>query len=401
MQSRSDRLTRVEQILAVLWSVAIVALIAAAVLGTFGALAFHFSHTFKHFYFNVVGDIDGGDTPSVEIISQCTNATGDGTITRIDRGDNITITYACSQSKNPCEINVCLENRTCEVQFIPGGNCSTSEQCVTGFDSPSWKCDMDTCQCMFQPLAIINNTCILDTDCLNIVETQCLDVKCVNGRCTENQTAGTQCFSNIQCISALGTIFAFCNPATCTCAISSLRPGFGQAFTRANLTSTGDPIPQFTMGHAQSGIIKADWIMIGNWSGGVRVGNALTNTGVLQGVSFANDTYTIVDGGTWNFAIQVQGAKATGTIQQRTWALATRRNVATTTVNQATTPVESCSVMTFDAVDQILTTVGVTTFTCSPGDTIRFFAMMSFMGGGSLADVDVYDFWVLAQKFPT
>jgi hypothetical protein len=183
--------------------------------------------------------------------------------------------------------------------------------------------------------------------------------------------------------------------------LSPFRPGFGTSQIIGTANSGGIPIAKFTMGHGQSGILEGDWLMLGNWSGGVRVSDAPFVNGVLQDVTFINNTWTVLSGGFWNFAIQIQGAKPTEGSQLRNWAWAARKNVATTTVNQATTPIPFSSVITFDTSDQILTTVGVTSFVMAPGDTVRLFAMESLPFTGTLQDVEVFTMWLLAQKFIT
>ena len=159
------------------------------------------------------------------------------------------------------------------------------------------------------------------------------------------------------------------------CTISPLAPGYGVAFVQGNATSFGDPITKFTMGHGQSGIAEGDWLFLGNWSGGVRVDNALRAGPQFFGVTFVNDTFTVTQAGVWQVAIQVQGAKITGGSQIRNWMLSASKNSNTTTYNQSILPRSFSSVLSFITNDQILTTVGVTSFVAVPGDTFRIFAM--------------------------
>ncbi len=295
----------------------------------------------------------------------------------------------------PCSNFTCQNNR-CTLTLNPGANCSTDAQCVAQYGF-GYACNItvgpDVCGCYKKPQCVATADCPVNVD-------QCAYVPCINGTCTQTKAPGSTCINTADCVTLFNSSLYVCNQTSCQCTVSPFAPGYGIAFVQGNATSTGDPITKFTMGHSQTGITEADWLFLGNWSGGVRVANALSAGPQLWGVTFTNDTFTVTQAGVWQIAIQVQGAKPTGASQIRNWMLTASKNSNTTTYNQSILPRPFSSVIGFTTNNQILTTVGVTSFSAVPGDTFRIFCMETLPSGGALSDIDVYNFWVLVQKFP-
>ena len=293
----------------------------------------------------------------------------------------------------PCANFTCQNNR-CAFNLNAGSNCSTDSQCTEQFGF-GYACDTSstTCSCYKKPQCNTTADCVVNVD-------HCAYVPCINGTCTQTRLPNATCITTADCAALFNSSLYICNQVSCQCTVSPFSPGYGTAFIRGNATSTGNPITKFIMGHGQTGITEGDWLFLGNWSGGVRVGNALSAGPQLWGVTFANDTFTVIIPGVWQVAIQVQGAKATGGTQLRNWMLSASKNSNTTTYNQSILPRDFSSVVSFATTDQILTTVGVTSFVASIGDTFRIFAMESLPSGGVLSDIDVYNFWILVQRFP-
>lgn len=218
------------------------------------------------------------------------------------------------------------------------------------------------------------------------------------GICEETVVDGGECYSDSMCTSAYSSLY-LCNQTTCQCEQFANAVGYGSAATISLIDASADPIIRFTLGHAQAPIIEGDWLFSGNYIGGVRVGDAFTPGLQLTGVSFASDTFTIIDPGLWRFGFEVQGAKASGIgTARRNWFTAIRRNVSNAIVNQAAVNVTAQGLSTFRENDNIQLTVGSVEYDCDMGDTIKYFFMMSLSAGGSLGDVNVYMAVVWAEK---
>lgn len=118
----------------------------------------------------------------------------------------------CLQFEPPlgaCVETYCDMTHTCNLRLIPGANCSSSDECVADF-GPGYRCDLDTCGCVFQP------PCDVDEDCPVVTDRACVEFVCTDGRCTEQTIPPGVCSLDEQCVAALGDFFR-CDTDTCTC----------------------------------------------------------------------------------------------------------------------------------------------------------------------------------------
>lgn len=120
----------------------------------------------------------------------------------------------CPVILNQCSFMDCEMGRCNETLNI-GADCAHDEECALIHGSASWTCSWTTCQCVFTPPVDANVTCVIDENCIDLLN-PCSHSVCVSGSCVEQLEPGATCYQNEQCAQTNGTGFS-CDWNTCQC----------------------------------------------------------------------------------------------------------------------------------------------------------------------------------------